>query len=139
MFIVIVLAVDEYTSYDITPGESKKIHKREAKEGNPNDSTASTSLKAVCIDASDSAHSYFLGNKTKTEIESFFTTYYNDPSKFHGISVRTGCCVDGTCDGASGENCSTCAEDCEPCASPCTGTITDARDGKSYPYSFHIP
>jgi len=57
------------------------------------------SSTAVCVDASDSAHSYFVGNKTKGEIESFFTTYYNDSSKFQGVSVRTGCCVDGICDG----------------------------------------
>jgi len=127
---VVIFAALTNEYYIISPKEpefkNQKIRQRQA----DNFSLSST---AVCVDASDSAHSYFVGNKTKGEIESFFDAYYNDPSRFNGLSVRTGCCADNICDGDSGENCSTCAEDCEPCASPCNGTITDARDGKCYP------
>lgn len=115
-------------AYQILPGDvNKKIYQRQS------DNT-SLSSKAVCIDASDSAHAYFVGNKTKTEIESFFTSYYSDPSKFPGVTIKTGCCVDGICDEGSGENFSTCWDDCNAQApTPCSGNFVDSRDGQSYP------
>jgi uncharacterized protein (TIGR02145 family) len=115
-------------AYQILPGDvNKKIYQRQS-------DNIAVSSKAVCIDASDSAHSYFVGNKTKGEIESFFTSYYNDPSRFNGVTIKTGCCVDGICDGSSGENCDTCWDDCQAqCPVPCAGSIVDSRDGQSYP------
>jgi uncharacterized protein (TIGR02145 family) len=111
-----ILASLTYESYTLNKNNAIAIRTRQS-----DNSTLSSS--AICT-INTSNFNYFVPNKTFNEINSFLTHL---PS---GVAVGSGCCIDGICDGAAGENCNNCFADCGSC---CSGSLTDTRDGKTYP------
>ncbi len=71
----------------------------------------STSTGGICFD-NLSSNDYFVPTRTFNEFQSFTT---NSPT---GVSVHTGCCVDGNCD--PGETPTNCPADCSPTAVFCS-------------------
>lgn len=124
--VIIFASVDQLTYTIVADSVNNAIFRRQAGTNGDSDPTnASVANAAICVNnnTGGSSHTYFVSNKTKKEIDSFFT---NPP---YGVTVSaTSCCGDFICNGT--ETCSNCTGDCGSCF-VCGNTVTGV-DGLTY-------
>jgi len=97
---IVIFASVDYQKYDIYANTIGNIiwPRQAGSTGSSNDYTAPVaSASAFCVN-NNSANKYFIGNRTQSEILSFFN---NMPP---GISYNTSNCVDGVCNGTECDN-----------------------------------